>query len=226
LELYGANCRKYADVKGIIGIGLGKNYKSRFPVEVKFDLLDIVPPLSRKASLFEGEILEKWTKLILCAHINIRQSRNSAEANAVAQRTPDFEQRLSSSLKPGAFYGNLLPVTAILSTFHKIALRYGVDDSRYLDIERLKELTKLLHSLERRGKKRSGKLAPKFIFEKVEANAAAEDGVELQIRDTEENPMLVFTRTFPLLMGRPHDVSCEVQGVPSCERCKRLWSTA
>jgi len=192
---------------------------------VNFDLLNVVPPLSRKASLFEGEILEKWTKLILCAHVNIKQSRNSAEANAVTHRTTDFEKRLASNLKPNAFYGNLVPVAAILSTFHKIAIQYGVDHSSDLDIERLKDLTKLLHSFEQRGKKSRGKYRPKYAYEKIEADAASEDGVELEIQDTGENSVLVFTRTFPLLMGRPHSIDSEVQGVPPCVRCKYLWST-
>ena len=192
---------------------------------MKFDLLDVVPPLSSKASLFEGEILEKWTKLILCAHINIKQSRNSAEANAITKHTADFEKRLSARLRPSASYENNVPVTAILSTFHKIALRFGVDNSRDLTIERLKELTKLLHTFEQRDKKLKTKYTPKFGFEKVEGpDAVSEDEeVELEIRDSEENPVLVFTRTFPLLMGRPHGIDSEVEGVPPCERCRSIW---
>jgi len=103
--------------------------------DVAFDLKNAIAPLYKEDSFkFEGDILERWAQHILCAHLYIQSSRNTAEANtaekvlaeaAEAAKTteaiPPFELR--NELKKDASYepDDPIPVSAILSAFHKVS---------------------------------------------------------------------------------------------------------
>jgi len=111
-------------------------YKKYFPPgspntnDFKSSLLNTLVSEHNK---FEGEILERWAKHVLCAHIYIRQARNSREQEDLDPSKPLYNQRLGEDLLPGASYEALIPISAILSAFHKIVERYHGGDKTPLE---------------------------------------------------------------------------------------------
>ncbi|KAH8588897.1 hypothetical protein B0O99DRAFT_677108 [Bisporella sp. PMI_857] len=187
-------------------------YKTYFPesADTESFLLSYVVPRLSENNKFEGDILERWTKHVLCAHVNVRQSRNSEEKN-ILERPSLLDARLRENLLPNASYEASIPIFAILSAFHRLAKQYQGCVSKPLkdfckqgkvqDQSRWKQIR-----ASRRG------IKPTFKFEVVKPEWPS-SGVsppvldqELVVDENQQQPTLVFTRVFPLLMGLPHEL--------------------
>lgn len=177
-------------------------YKKYFPPEnanakdLKSSLLD--PPLF-KHSRFEGVILERWAKHVLCAHIYIKQARNSQEEKDLHPSTPLYNERLKEALLPHASYEMLIPISAILSAFHKLVERHCKGDTTPLD--------DILNQVEAPDQSRE----TKATFEFTDEGLSSEDSPpvshqELVVKGKPGQKFLVFTRVFPLLMGRAREL--------------------
>lgn len=53
---------------------------------------------------FEGQILDKWAQHILCAHINIKQTRDTPEQIALDHDEDLYRERLREELLEDASY--------------------------------------------------------------------------------------------------------------------------
>jgi hypothetical protein len=200
-------------------------YKKHFPKIAgtkSFSLSYIVSCLSED-NKFEGEILERWTKHILCAHVNIRQSRNSRERDILKEHRI-LDARLTEKLRTDASYEASIPVFAILSAFHKVANQKLVDKT-LKDFCKPGEAQNQSRWKSIRASRRKNKAT--FKFEAVEHERWTDP--ELAVDENQEQPTLVFTRIFPLLMGRPHELpGQEVPGqgeLPPCQKCVTVWPT-
>jgi hypothetical protein len=150
---------------------------------------------------FEAEILETYVKHILCAHVNIKQARNTAET--ITSSDPQYNQRLSEQLRPNASYQTSdIPLCAILSAFNRLN-QEGESGSLDKIVEQMKK-----QSQEPKARKPIGMFhrnpTATVTFEYVSSSDAPDVPLELR-RDNSGQPLLVFTRTFRLLMGRPFE---------------------
>ncbi|KAL2064183.1 hypothetical protein VTL71DRAFT_4677 [Oculimacula yallundae] len=155
---------------------------------------------------FEAEILERWAKHILCAHINLKQARNMAET--ITPDNPLYQERLRGSMKENASYNAEIPIAAILSAFGQLKQN---NKSGELN-EIFKSLQIQSHSPHARKKtpwlpQRTKKAT--FEFRRygdvsTTTEAVSEASLRVQFDEYSPKPTLVFSRTFPLLMGRCH----------------------
>jgi hypothetical protein len=237
-------------------------YRSKFPgcdeatSQNSFLLSKVVPPLI-KNNEFEGKILEKWAEHILCAHVYIRQSRNTKEKNDLDPAEELYQARLKENLLSPAAYDATVPVAAILSSFHRLSKKYKeLQDERreyalWNEIRQQREAQEQSRTLWQKIKSPSTKPKATFTFTAIQEesssgnSAAVPDpapSLELIVDGDPEHPVLTFTRDFPLLMGRPHDMPApgEVKSkstlakafgmkkeipyeVRPCKRCALIW---
>ncbi|KAH7096030.1 hypothetical protein FB567DRAFT_624205 [Paraphoma chrysanthemicola] len=197
---------------------------------------DAIAPLK-----FEGEILDKWAQHILCAHVNIKQTRDTPEQDALDNDQALYRQRLEEPLLPDASYESLIPIAAILSAFHRIAL--DCDDPKKNSLkeifERFEAQSKSTKTQNQRAADRSQKNGT-FKFECIAPTPTSPPNSTVTLPELKrgENPStLVLTRTFPLLMGRAHALPKEEQRstvtrlferqnnekVLPCKNCARIW---
>jgi hypothetical protein len=177
-------------------------YKKYFPPEnanakdLKSSLLD--PPLFEHSE-FEGVILERWAKHVLCAHVYIKQARNSKEEKDLHPSTPLYDERLKEDLLPNASYEMLIPISAILSAFHKLVERHCKGDTTPLD--------DILNQVEVPDQSRETKATFEFTDEGLSSgDSSPVSHQELVVKGKPGQKSLVFTRVFPLLMGRAHEL--------------------
>lgn len=192
---------------------------------------------------FEGEILDKWAKHILCAHVNIKQTRDTLEQDALDPEKPLYLKRLEERLLDNASYKSLVPVCAILSAFHRIAKGYDGSNSKLLEYI-FGEGESQSHSTNTQ-EERAASHSPKngtFKFECIEPTPTSSPDSTARppelVRD-QRNHILVLTRTFPLLMGRAHVLpKTEQKSIKTniglskrknddeilpCKSCARIW---
>ncbi|KAF8849226.1 hypothetical protein BDZ45DRAFT_810158 [Acephala macrosclerotiorum] len=188
---------------------------------------------------FEGDILDKWAKHILCAHINLKQARDSREYTAVQTGSPSYSRRVKEVLLPEASYEALIPIAAILSAFHRLA-KYQPHNGKPLNhiLEQVKAQSQSRDTSNQDVAART-LIQPKFKFEgpKVEPTDPQDSSAtppELVLRGEPGKPVLVLTRTFRLLMGRAHvlpDRSGPQQNhakknddeIRPCKFCAKIW---
>jgi hypothetical protein len=172
---------------------------------------------------FEGKILEKWAEHILCAHVYIRQSRNTKEKNDVDPAGELYEARLNERLLKPAAYEATVPIAAILSAFHRFAKEYKIlklqDERReyapWNDIRPQREAQGQSCKIWQKIISPSAKTKATFTFTAIPEESSSRDSAanpnpapssELTVDGDPEHPVLTFTRKFELLMGRPHDM--------------------
>lgn len=199
-----------------------------------FLLSDLINTISDPLHKFEGEILEKWTQHILCAHVYIKQFRCSEDEEVLDQAK--YTKRLEEGLRDLATYEATIPAVAILSAFHWFRRR--LEDSESLDRPTWEGFCK-------QGNK-SKSLATFTFTESSEGPTTPELSLaELSPKER----VLTFTRTFELLMGRPHKMARQNQNekpLPSvimrifkrtdraadqadeedvrpCQKCAQIW---
>jgi hypothetical protein len=182
-----------------------------------------IKPLANTATLkFEGDILAQWTKHILCAHVNIRQARNMDEEIKDEDLTSEpvkkkLEQPLTSS--GPAHYSATVPVSAILSAVHELV--------------RQQYRTKNSQPLEAFCKQR-GMVNKNYVNDvgtytfSILDNKNPEKASELENELTYLNGTVIFTRIFPLLMGRSHNIqqhqNINRDEIPPCRKCQCIWN--
>ncbi|PBP18125.1 hypothetical protein BUE80_DR010979 [Diplocarpon rosae] len=202
---------------------------------------------------FEAELLEKWAKHILCAHVNLRQARDWEETiDAEDHRYPE---RVRGVLIAKASYEAEIPICAILSAFHKLAERDDEDGKDgmlhniYADLDAQSQKPKSWTQVWNEKKPFSRQPpAATFNFESLGSvtakhRSAGRDEYELTTEHIgNQRPALVFTRTYPLLMGRCHEIDCseitQIQKIssrvpgypaegshnlPPCAKCAKIW---
>jgi hypothetical protein len=203
-------------------------YRSKFPgceeatCQNSFLLSKVVPPLIDN-NKFEGKILEKWAEHILCAHVYIRQSRNTKEKNGVDPAGPLYRARLDEGLLDPATYEATVPVVAILSAFHRLSKEYKrlkLQDERreyapWNEIRPQREAQEQSRKIWQKIISPSIKPKATFTFTAIQGDSSSGDSAaisnpapssELTVDGDPEYPVLTFTRDFKLLMGRPHDM--------------------
>jgi len=201
---------------------------------------------------FEGDILEKWAKHIMCAHINLKQARNEKET--LEKDHSSYQARLDGKLKPRALYEADIPICAILSALHKLVQEYRAGKTEPLvefstAFEGSKE-KKWYQKLQVRQKTEATfEFVPKekndTIIGSLE-NSSTTRAHESSLPDGElkiEGKNLIFTRDFHLLMGRAHEMprSAPPSGIkrgvqkvkskfkirsdeiPPCQKCFEIW---
>jgi len=181
-----------------------------------------ITPLADPAMRFEGDILAQWAKHILCAHVNIKQARNMAEDIKDEDLTSEsVKEKLKQSLRnPGpAQYNETVPVSAILSAVHELVRQQRIT----------KNSQPLEAFCEQRGivnKSRVNDVGT-YTFSILD-DKNPEKASELENELTYPNGILIFTRIFPLLMGRPHNIqqhqNMNEDEIPPCTKCKRIWN--
>ncbi|PBP18897.1 hypothetical protein BUE80_DR010376 [Diplocarpon rosae] len=202
---------------------------------------------------FEAELLEKWAKHILCAHVNLRQARDWEET--IGAEDHRYPERVRGVLTAKASYEAEIPICAILSAFHKLAERDDEDGKDgmlhniYADLDAQSQKPKSWTQVWNE-KKPFGRQSPAatFNFESLGPvttthRSAGCDEYELTTEYIgNQRPALVFTRTYPLLMGRCHEIDCSemmqmqkissrapeypaegTYNLPPCEKCARIW---
>jgi hypothetical protein len=203
-------------------------YRSSFPGCEKaaspnsFLLSKVVPPLIDNNE-FEGKILEKWAEHILCAHVYIRQSRNTEEMNYVDPAGDLYHERLNERLLNPAAYEATVPIAAILSVFHRLAKEYKIvklqDERReyapWNDIRPQRQAQEQSRKIWQKIISPSAKTQATFTFTDTTEESSSRDSaanpnpalpLELIVDGGPEHPVLTFTRKFELLMGRPHEM--------------------
>jgi hypothetical protein len=206
-------------------------YRSSFPSceeatsPNSFLLRKVVPPLIHNNE-FEGKILEKWSEHILCAHVYIRQSRNTKEKNDVDPAKEVYQTRLTERLRNHAVYEATVPVAAILSAFHRLSREYKrlkLQDERreYAPWDEIRPQREAQEQSRKTWQKIiSPSIKPKatFTFTAIQEDSSSGDSAaipnpapssELTVDGDPEHLVLTFTRDFELLMGRPHDMPAE-----------------
>jgi hypothetical protein len=175
-----------------------------------------ITPLADTAMLkFEGDILAQWAKHILCAHVNIRQARNMDEEIKEEDLTCEsVKKKLEQPLRiPGpARYDETVPISAILSAVHELVRR--------------QQTTKNSQPLEAFCKQR-GIVKKKYVNDVGTYTFSILDERsenELEHELTYLNGTLIFTRIFPLLMGRAHNIQQHQNEIPPCTKCKSIWN--
>ena len=196
---------------------------------------------------FEAEILERWAKHILCAHINLKQARNMAET--ITPENPVYTERLQGKMLDNASYNADIPISAILSAFGRLKQN---DKSDQLD-EIFKDLKGQSHSAHARKKIPWIPQKPKkatFEFkhhDNIQAGpeTVSEALLKVEYSEYSPKPTLVLSRTFPLLLGRCHALPSteppsgvaryfqfvtkrfdkEVRGTHPCAKCARIWAS-
>ncbi|KAH6666188.1 hypothetical protein B0J14DRAFT_198953 [Halenospora varia] len=214
-------------------------------------LSEVIRPIHSE-NTFEGEILEKWAKHILCAHINLKQARNADEVISKNINTEIYHQRLQGHLVESASYAADIPISAILSAFHSLSKNHAkqgeVQKPGLEEIcEKLEVHTseKSLNIFKQVSPWRQEQTA-EFKFETVDPPPEhPEEHPELEVEMASDGsaPVLVFRRTFPLLVGRAHmlpelggearpgvgtrakrlffkDQSDEIR---PCKKCAQIW---
>jgi hypothetical protein len=192
---------------------------------------------------FEGEILDKWAKHILCAHVNLKQTRDTPEQDALDPAKPLYQQRLKEKLLDDASYESLIPVSAILSSIHRIAKDCNNPDSNPLDsiLGKEEERRQSANTRGQRAKSRSHENGT-FKFECIDPIPTSYPESTPKPPELVFDPhrqILVLTRTFPLLMGRAHALpKLEQISITSriglfkqqnnseilpCKNCARIW---
>ncbi|OWO99564.1 hypothetical protein B2J93_2609 [Marssonina coronariae] len=202
---------------------------------------------------FEAELLEKWAKHILCAHVNLRQARDWEET--IGAEDSRYPERVRGILVENASYEAEIPICAILSAFHKLAERDDEDGKDgmlhniYADLDAQSQKPQSWAQVWKE-KRPFGPRSPAatFNFESLGPVTATDslsgfDEYELRTEHIgNQRPALVFTRTYPLLMGRCHEmdrsemtpaqkISSRVPWhpadgnykLPPCEKCARIW---
>ncbi|KAH7412975.1 hypothetical protein BKA64DRAFT_660013 [Cadophora sp. MPI-SDFR-AT-0126] len=197
---------------------------------------------------FEAEILERWAKHILCAHINLKQARNMAET--LSPESSVYRERLQVQMLDNASYNADIPISAILSAFGRLKQN---DKSDQLN-EIFKDLQVQSHSPHARKKIPWIPQKPKkatFEFKHHDdVNAGPETISEallkVEFSEYSPRPTLVLSRTFPLLLGRCHALpppaptsrleryvqaftkrfDKEVEGTHPCAKCAQIWASA
>jgi len=201
---------------------------------------------------FEGDILEKWAKHIMCAHINLKQARNEKET--LEKDHSSYQARLDGKLKPRALYEADIPICAILSALHKLVQEYRagkteplVEFSTAFEGSKEKKWYQKLHV--RQKTEATFEFVPKekndTIIGSLE-NSSTTRAHESSLPDGElkiEGKNLIFTRDFHLLMGRAHEMprSAPPSGIkrgvqkvkskfkirsdeiPPCQKCFEIW---
>lgn len=192
---------------------------------------------------FEGQILDKWAQHILCAHVNIKQTRDTPEQIALDLNKPLYQKRLKERLLDDASYESLIPVCAILSAFHRIAK--DCDDPKSTQLEYIFEK---FEAQSRRTNARGQCAASRsqkngiFKFECIEPTPTSSPGSTARLQELvqdQDRHMLVLTRTFPLLLGRAHVLPKPKQKsiktkrglfkgqiddkILPCQSCARIW---
>jgi hypothetical protein len=233
-------------------------YRSSFPGceeatnQNSFLLSKVIPPLVDKNE-FEGKILDKWAEHILCAHIYIRQSRNTKEKDDVDPAGELYQARLDETLLEPAAYEAVVPIAAILSAFHRLSKKYQeLQDERHEhapwnDIRPQREAQAHEQSWSRKIWQKiispSAKIQATFTFTAIPEETNPAPSSEITVDGEPEHPVLTFTRKFELLMGRPHDVPPpgEVRSrstlgkilgrkteipykIRPCQKCALIWS--
>lgn len=196
---------------------------------------------------FEAEILERWAKHILCAHINFKQARNMAET--ITPDNPLYQERLQERIKGNASYNAEIPIAAILSAFGRLKQ----DDKSDQLNEVFKNLQDQSHNPHARKKTPWIPQKPKkatFEFKhhddpKAGPETISEASLKVQFNEGSPKPTLVLSRTFHLLMGRCHALPppapsskvdrCvqfvakrferESQIIRPCEKCTQIWES-
>lgn len=196
---------------------------------------------------FEAEILERWAKHILCAHINLKQARNMAET--ITPENPLYRERLQGKMLDNASYNADIPISAILSAFGRLKQN---DKSDQLD-EIFKDLKGQSHSAHSRKKIPWIPQKPKkatFEFKhhdtaKASPETISEALLKVEYSEYSPRPTLVLSRTFPLLLGRCHALPLteppsgvaryfqfvtkrfnkEAQGTHPCAKCAQIWAS-
>jgi hypothetical protein len=182
---------------------------------------------------FEGEILDKWAKHILCAHVNLKQTRDTPEQDALDPEKPWYQKRLEERLLDDASYESLIPVSAILSAFHRNAKK-----SIFKKVEAQSQST---NTQKQRATSRSHKNGT-FKFECIEPTPTSSPDSTArppELVQDQHRHILVLTRTFPLLMGRAHVLPKPEQKsiktkmglfkrqnddeILPCKSCARIW---
>jgi hypothetical protein len=204
---------------------------------------------------FEGDILEKWAKHIMCAHINLKQARNEKETLSLKKDPSSYQARLDGKLKRDALYEADIPICAILSALHKLVQEYRAGKKEPLvdffkGFKRSRKEKKWYQKLQVRQKTEATfKFVPKGKTETVigslensSTTGAHESSLQHGELRTEGND-LIFTRDFPLLMGRAHEMPLSappsgIKGVvpkmkskfkprsdeiPPCQKCFEIW---
>jgi hypothetical protein len=229
------------------------DYKSSFPgCEVALssnsfllsDLIALLPDVNSPKKNFEGDILGQWTQHILCAHVYIKQSRSSEEEKDLS-RTLIYKERLSEKLEPTASYEACVPVVAILSAFHRFSNQLGSAERRQEAIwEDFCQKSVAQTQSHTKWKACRTKIKPSFTFTEESTNEQP-PVTELKLDPSPLSPGLTFTRTFKLLMGRPHEMSTEDEAAPAsrfiglfkrhkaddlegdkirpCKKCREIW---
>jgi len=167
---------------------------------------------------FEGDILEKWAKHIICAHVNLKQARNQEETLS-PERDPDlYQARRNGKLKPGALYEADIPICAILSAFHKLVQEHQEGKKEPLEdffreFKQSRNEKKWYRKLQVRQKTEATfKFVTKGKTETVTRsleNSSTTGAHESSLQHRELKTVgkdLVFTRDFLLLMGRAHEM--------------------
>ncbi|KAK0127424.1 hypothetical protein ONS96_006965 [Cadophora gregata f. sp. sojae] len=197
---------------------------------------------------FEAEILERWSKHILCAHINLQQARNMAET--FTPENPVYGERLQENMLENASYNADIPISAILSAFGRLKQNDKSDELNKV----FKDLQGQSHSAYARKKLPWIPQKPKkatFEFKhyddaKAGPETISEALLKVEYSEYSPKPTLVLTRTFPLLLGRCHALppppptsmveqyvqsfkkrfGREVQGTLPCAKCAQIWASA
>ncbi|KAI9052158.1 hypothetical protein LZ554_003520 [Drepanopeziza brunnea f. sp. 'monogermtubi'] len=170
---------------------------------------------------FEAELLERWAKHIL-----------SRTMNGIKNESRERE------LLEEASYEAEIPICAILSAFYKLAERNAEDDEEsgspidniYADLDTQSQEPKSWAEIWKGKKLFSQPATPAATFRfKIldEDEASAARALELTTeRIGNRKPVLVFTRTYPLLMGRAHEMAKPAEKVSLATRISRVVSHA
>ncbi|RDW60590.1 hypothetical protein BP6252_11973 [Coleophoma cylindrospora] len=202
-----------------------------------------------KQSKFEAEILDRWAKHIACAHINLWQARNSAEAIEVGELR--YRQRIQGNLLSNASYKADIPVYAILSIFYTLAKdNKPLFDNIYEALRTKNRSPRRWIQFWRTISQFRQEPAATFHFDCLDSATASSQSssgdLDLTIdkENESQNTVLIFTRTFHLLMGRAHEtlgpktnaswtetfgryipwpVKRNTVKLPPCDRCSLIW---
>jgi len=191
------------------------------PITLTQALQNAIIPLAQNAK-FEGDILARWAQHELCAHVNIRQARNTNEEIQYEELvSAAMIPRLTQPLKTPApaKYNATVPVSAILSAVHNLSTQY-----RLGNIEPMEAFGK------QRGtaNKNRGDDVGTYTFSILD-DKNPEEALRLENELTWQNGTLIFTRMFPLLTGRPHEIrqrhNMNLDNIPPCAKCQSIWGT-
>ncbi|KAL5313444.1 hypothetical protein ACEPPN_019177 [Leptodophora sp. 'Broadleaf-Isolate-01'] len=214
---------------------------------IQMDDNTVTPLKPSDENKFEGHILEKWAKHIICAHVNLKQARNEEETLS-PEKDPDlYQARRNGELKRDALYKADIPICAILSAFHKLVQEHQEGKTEPLEdffreFKQSGNEKKWYRKLQVRQKTEATFKFATRSLENLSITGAAESPLQhRELKAVGED--LVFTRDFPLLMGRAHEMPLSappsgIKGVvqkakskfkpkndeiPPCQKCFEIW---